>query len=136
MNRGEGVRRECERHEASTVASHAKGSPKECLRRRRPQRDDNLPAHCADLRLEPRKARLYLDRARLAVNAPRPARHPFEVFYDIGDIGLPPVDSRFNQALVEQLFRRSDKGTAGSVFGIARLLANQHYSCTLGAFSE
>jgi hypothetical protein len=45
---------------------------------------------------------------------------------DIGDIGLRSIDSGLGEAAVEQLSRRSDEGASGTVFGITRLLADQH----------
>ena len=92
--------------------------------------------HDADFGLEPRKAGLDFDRARFAVNAPRAARHPFEVLDDIRDVGLRAVDSRLDKAAVEQFARRPDKRVAGEVFGIARLLADQHDPRLLRALPE
>jgi hypothetical protein len=86
--------------------------------------------------LEPWEAGLDFDRSRFAVNPPGSPRHPFEMLHDIGYVCTTPIDAGLDEAAVEQLARRADKGVAGSVFGIARLLANQHDSRTLRAFAK
>ncbi len=73
---------------------------------------------------------------RVCWNAPRSARHPFEVFDNIGDVGLPAVDPCLDKTAVQQPSRRSDEGMAGEVFGIARLLAHEHDRCSLRSFAE
>ena len=85
---------------------------------------------------EPGKASLDFDRARLAVNAPRPTRHPFEMLDDIGDIGLCPVEPGLGQTAVEQLSCRPDKGASSKVFRISWLLANKHHRRALRPLSK
>ena len=85
---------------------------------------------------EPGKASLDFDRARLAVNAPRPTGHPLEVLDDIGDIGFCPVDPSLGYAAVKQLSRRPDKGASSEVFRISRLLADEHHWGALRPLSK
>ena len=100
------------------------------------ERHDDLRFDDADLGLEPGKAGLDFDRARFAVNAPRAARHPFEVFDHIGDIGLLAVDPRLHETAVQQPSRRSYEGVSGKIFGVTRLLADQHDPGSLRSFAE
>ena len=74
--------------------------------------------------------------ARLAVDAPRSARHPFEILDDVGDVGPRSIDPGFGEATVEQLSRRPDKRVAGKVLRIPRLLADQHHKRPLGTLTE
>jgi hypothetical protein len=48
------------------------------------------------------------------------------VLDNIGDVDLRSIDSCRGKAAVEQLARWSDEGVSGKVFGITRLLADQH----------
>ena len=41
--------------------------------------------------------------SRLIVNAPRSARHPFEMFDNVGDVGPRTIDAGLGEAAVEQL---------------------------------
>jgi hypothetical protein len=60
------------------------------------------------------------------MNAPFPARLPFEMFDRVCDINLPTVDPRIFQRSVHDLAGRPHERLAGDVFVIARLLAYQH----------
>src|SRR5215475_352006 len=136
MHCGERARRQRKGYEPAAVAGDPKAFPEEGLRCGRAERHDDSRFDDSDLRLEPGKASLDLDRARFAVNAARPTRHPFEVLDDICDVNLPAVDPRFYETAVEKLSRRPDKGMSGQVFGIARLLPDQHDPGSLPPFTE
>jgi hypothetical protein len=58
------------------------------------------------------------------------------VFDDIGDIGLLAVDPRLHETAVQQPSRWSYEGVVGKIFGVARLLADQHDPGTLRSFAE
>ena len=64
--------------------------------------------------------------AGLFVNAQLAARFPFEMLDGVGYIHLLPIDLHIFQALIEQLTRGTDEGTACSVFVISWLLADHH----------
>ena len=136
MHRGERMGRQRERHQPAALSGHAKSLAEQRLRRSRSERNDDLRLDDADLGLEPRKAGLDLDRARLAVDAPRSARHPFEVLDDIGDVGLRRDRSPPRPGSGRAVSGRPDKRVAGEVFGIARLFADQHHPRPLRAFAE
>jgi hypothetical protein len=68
----ERARRERKRDEPAAVSGHPKSSSEQRLRRGRAERHDDLRFDDVDLGLEPGKAGLDFDRARFAVNAPRP----------------------------------------------------------------
>src|SRR4029077_16286887 len=72
--------------------------------------DDNSRPDHGDLGLQPRKAGFDLDRAGFAVDPPRPARHPLEVFDGVGDVDPRPIDSALDEAAVEQSSRGPTKG--------------------------
>ena len=64
--------------------------------------------------------------AGLFVNAQLAARLPLEMLDGVGYIHLLPIDLRFFQALIQQLSRWTDEGTACSVLVITWLLADHH----------
>src|SRR5437763_6189566 len=136
MHCRERARRQSKGHEPAAVSGHPKSPAEQGLRRGRAERHDDLRFDDADLRLEPRKAGLDFDRARFAVNAPRTARHPFEMFDDIGDVSLLAVDPRLHETAVQQPSRWSYEGVAGKILAVARLLADQHDPGSLRAFTE
>jgi hypothetical protein len=74
----------------------------------RSQRHDDPRRHRGDLGFEPWKAGFDFHSARLAVNLPRPARHPFEMLDDVRDVSLRSIDSNLREAAIEQLARGSD----------------------------
>jgi hypothetical protein len=63
-------------------------------------------------------------RSRLVVNAPRSARHPFEMFDNVGDVGPRTIDAGLGEVAVEQLSRRSDKRVTGKVVRTTRKQCN------------
>jgi len=58
------------------------------------------------------------------------------VFDDIGDIGLLAVDPRLHETAVQKPSRWSYEGVSGKIFGVARLLADQHDPGSLRSFAE
>jgi hypothetical protein len=89
-----------------------------------------------DFRLKPRQARGNFLRIWLGMNAPFPPRLPFEVFHNVGDIGEAAVDFGFLQRMVEEFAGRADKGLAGQVFVVARLLTDKEELRFWRAFAE
>jgi hypothetical protein len=122
--------------QSTAIPGDAECSSEQGLCRRRSQRNDDSRRYRQDFDLEPGKAGLDLHRSRLAVTAPRTARHPFEMFDDVGDVGPRSIDAGLGKAAVKQLSRRSNKPATGNVLRITRLVADQHDERTLGAFTK
>src|SRR5262249_56002587 len=78
------------------------------------------------LEIEPNFATLDFIIVRPFVQPALAAHFMLEVLHGIGDESLPPLDVRILQGLVEQAAGRANKGLAGKVFFVARLLADQH----------
>jgi hypothetical protein len=112
------------RHYPAAIPAHAKRSSKQGLRRGRAQRDDDTRRYRRNLGLQPRKARFYLDRPRLAMDASRASWHPFEMLDNVCNVSVRSVEPGLDEATVEQPSRRSDKRTSGKVLGVPRLLAD------------
>src|SRR5215469_1454644 len=58
------------------------------------------------------------------------------MLYHVRDIGLLAVDPRLDKAAVEKLSGGSDKRMTGEIFGIPRLLPDQHDAGRLRPFAE
>ena len=114
------------RNQPTALFGNAERLPEQRLRRRGAKGDDHPRLDRGDLGFEPRKTRGDLHRARLAVNAPRAARHPFEMLDRVGDVGPGAVDPGLFHAAVEQFAGRTDERMPGQILGIARLLADKH----------
>src|SRR5437867_2851066 len=67
---------------------------------------------------------------------PLAAGHPFEVLHGIGDIRAAAIDPGSIQCTVQEPPRRADKGPAGKIFGITRLLTHKHDLCALRTFAK
>jgi hypothetical protein len=106
------------------------------LRRRRSETHNRARLHQANFRVEPGAARRDLARVGFLVNAPLAARFPLEVLDDVGHIHGSPIDRHLREHAIQELACRSDKGTAGEIFGVARLLADQHQLGPSAAFAE
>jgi hypothetical protein len=80
------------------------------------------------LGLQPGSAGENLRVARLLVNASFAALRwgPLEVFHNVCDIHLVPIDAGLSQTLVEEFSGRSNEWSTGTIFLIPRLLAHQH----------
>lgn len=63
-------------------------------------------------------------------------RFPFEMLHHIRDVNLGAVDVHFFEDFIEQATRGTDKRMAGAIFGISRLLADEHDACLRRTFPE
>src|SRR5215211_429365 len=97
------------RHQPAAVASNAKRLAEQRLRGGCTERYEDLRIDGGKLGLEPRETGGDLQRIGLAVDAPGTARHPFEMLYRVGDVGLAALDARLDEAAVEQSSGRPDK---------------------------
>jgi hypothetical protein len=86
--------------------------------------------------IQPRPAGRNLPSVRALVDPLLPFWSPFEVFHDVGDIGVTALDPDFSERLIEQLPSRSDKWPASAVFLVAWLFPNEHHLCPLLALTE
>jgi len=136
MDRRKRVGRQIRWQKPAAIASYPDRSSKQSLGCSCAQGDDDAWCHAGNLCLEPGQAGLDLDRTRFAVYASRSARYPFEVLDNIGHVSPRPVDPGFREAMVKQFSSRTDKGMSGEIFGIARLLADQHDGGPLGTLAE
>src|SRR6185436_13976037 len=73
--------------------------------------------------------------AGLLVNAAPAARLELEMLDGVRDVREATFDVRLLECCVEQLARRSDKGTAGDVLLIARLFADEDDTGRLRSFA-
>src|ERR687887_611324 len=89
--------------------------------------DVHLRRDDVELRVEPGPARGHLAPVRLLVDAPLAARLPLEVLDDVRDVGLPPVDPRLLERLVEDPAGRADERLPRLVLLVAGLLADEHH---------
>src|SRR5690242_1655354 len=87
--------RERRRHELAAMRGDLELTAEQRLGRRGAQADDRLRLHERDLGVEPRPTRRDFARVGLLVNAPLPARLPFEVLDDVGDVDNGAIDARF-----------------------------------------
>src|SRR5262249_46373801 len=104
--------------------------------RRRAETHDRVGLDKPNLRVQPRPAGPDLRSVRLLVNPPLPARFPFEMLYDIGDVDTVAIDARLLERTVEQAAGRTHERPTGQIFGVARLLADQHQLGAGRAFAE
>src|SRR6185436_19944835 len=101
-----------------------------------PQRDDNVRFDESDLRLEPRTARSDFHGVGFLVDPAFAPWLPFEVFDNIGDVGLFAIDACHFECAVEQTTGWSNKRFARQIFFVARLLADKHDHRSTRAFSK
>lgn len=111
----------------ATGARNSEAWTHQGLGRSRTQAYDQLGADALHLSLKPGPAGFDLVQARLLVQAQFSARLPFEVFDGVCDVYAPAIDARLYQTLVQELSSRADERPAGSIFLVARLLANHHH---------
>jgi len=123
-------------HELTALNGDAKFRADHGLGRGRSEADDGARLDDIDFGLQPRHAGIDLDRVRLFVNAPFAARLPLEVLHDIRDVDLRAIDACFFERFVEQSAGRTDEGTSGEIFFVARLLADEHHRRRLLSFAE
>src|SRR5690606_36102107 len=82
--------------------------------------------HKPALEVEPEATGGDFARARPQVQPALATRGKLEVLDRVGDVGPPAVDADPLQRLLEDAPGRSDKGSAGKVLLVARLLADEH----------
>ena len=126
MHRRKRIWRQPRRYKPPAVTRYAKVSAEHPLRRGRPERHHNPRRDRSDFAFEPRPAGGNFDRSWLAVDPPFAPRNPFEMLYDVGDPDARAIDPRLDQTAIEQFAGWSDKRMPGQIFGVARLLADQH----------
>ena len=114
----------------------AKARPEKRLRRRRAEEHEHARPDDGELGFEPRAARGLLGRVGLLMDAPLATRLPLEVLHGVRDVGLPPVDSGFVHAFVENPTGRADERSPREILLVAGLLADKHDVGRLGAFAE
>lgn len=136
MDRRKRVGRQIRWQKPAAIASYPDRSSKQGVGCSCAQSDDDPWCHTGNLCLEPGQAGLDLDRTRFAVDASRSARYPLEVLDNIGNVSPRPVDPGFLEATVQQFSSGTDKGMSSEVFGIARLLTDQHDGGPLGTLAE
>ena len=95
------------------------------LRCRDAKADDDAWLDDLEFGFEPWPARGDLSGGRFFVFATLSLWLPFEMFDGIGEIHVASGDARFSERLVQDFPCRTDKGMAGSIFLIARLLADE-----------
>src|SRR5262249_19279934 len=79
-----------------------------------------------DLGFQPWAASSNLGSVRLRVDAAFSTRLPLEVLDHVGDIDGLAIDASLFERAVEQLPCRTDEGMASDIFGVSRLLADEH----------
>src|SRR5688572_473317 len=127
MDRRDNPRRGRARNNLTALLHQLEAGAEHRLRSGGAETDDNRRLHGAQLRFQPRAARLHFRRTRLLVDAPLATRLPLEVFYGVGDIHLIARDAGVGKRLVEQRARGPDKRLPLPVLLIARLLADEHH---------
>src|SRR5207237_8782340 len=97
MDRGRDARRKRRWDECAALPCDLECAAEERLGGGGAETDQNARFQQRDLRLEPRPARRDFCPVRLCMNAPLPARLPFEVFHDIRHLTDSPTDARLLQ---------------------------------------
>src|SRR2546423_13356201 len=121
MHRCNDVLREVRLDELSALPRDPKVAPEQRLSRGRAEADQHAWLDHVELCLEPGPAGGDLRPVRLLVDAAVAPRLPLEVFDDVGDVDLSPVDARVLERLVEELPGRPDKRFALQVLLVPRL---------------
>src|SRR5262249_42810411 len=89
----------------------------------------------ANLRVEPRTARLNFRRVRLLVNTPFAAGLPLEMLDHIRHVHGLSIDSRLLESTIQKTAGGTDERPAGAGPGIAWLLPDPHQLCPRRPFS-
>src|SRR5436190_902827 len=98
----------------------------QCLRGGGAEANDRARLDQLDFCLEPRSTRRDFTGIRFLVDAPLSSRLPLEVFHDVRHVDGTAIDASLLQRAVEQLPGWTDERTTSEIFGVARLLADQH----------
>src|SRR5690349_2465626 len=136
MNGRHYVRRERRFDELAAWFGDAKLWTEKWLGGRSAERDDHLGFDQRELGLEPGTTSGNLSRIRFLVNAAFATRLPFEMFDDVGDVGLFAIDAGISERIVEKLAGRTNERFAGQIFFVAGLLADKQYVRASRAFAE
>src|SRR5438093_2038706 len=136
MDRREDKRGKRRRDELAAMRSTLQLKADKRMSRRSAQADDRPRLDELNLSIEPRPARRNLAGVRFLVNASLAARLPLEVLDDVGDVDRGAIDAGVLERAIEQLAGRSDERMSREVFGIARLLADEHELSFAPAFAE
>lgn len=112
------------------------GSLQDLTRGDRAERDDELRSDERQFPIQPPAAGLHFATIGMFVEAALAALLVLEVLYRIRDIGRGTIEPRRGEAFVEDAPSRSDERTAGAVFLIAGLFADQHDERADRAFAE
>jgi hypothetical protein len=110
--------------------------PEQRIKRARAERHDELRLQDVDLCADPPCATPNLAGIRFCMQPPLAARRELEVLDGIGDIAAPAVETGLVKTAIEQPAGGTDKGPAGQILLIARLLADQDDLGFAGAFAE
>lgn len=129
MNRRDDPRREWRFNQLPSLAAYPKILSKKRLCRARAQADQHFGFYSLEFGVEPGTARLNLRIPRFLVDAPLAAlsRRPLKMLHYIRDVNFRPLDTCFEQRMVQNLSRWPDKGPASPIFLIPRLLTNHHH---------
>src|SRR5688572_3920862 len=85
-----------------------------------------LGADMRDLTVEPHAAGEHFFMIRTLVNAALPSSLPLEVFDRVRDVDIRWVNARLDQCVTKDAAGGPHKRLAGFVFGITRLLTDEH----------
>lgn len=136
MDGGDHSRREIGSDYLTATARQAKGGAEKRLSRRGSKRHDDFGLHGVDFRLQPWPACLDLDAAGLCVDPPLAAPNKSEMLHRICDIDVGFVDLGIAHRGPQQSTSRPDERMARQIFGVARLLADEHESRPRIPFTE
>jgi hypothetical protein len=117
-------------HQRSAVAGHTKIPTEQSLRGARSETHQDFWLHYLQLRIEPGSAGFDLRLPRLLVDPPLPPvrSSPLEMLDNISDVDFGAINPDFPQHFIEQPSSGAHKRMPGFIFGVARLLTDEHYS--------
>jgi hypothetical protein len=102
----------------------------------RPQQDQDLRIHHADLRVEPGAASADVAQVGLTVDPALSPSLPVEVLHHIREVDVVAWDAGLRERSVEQRSGRSDEGTAAEILAVPGLFTDQHDRGVRRAFTE
>jgi hypothetical protein len=70
------------------------------------------------------------------MNAAFATRFPFEMFDNIGDVSLRPIDARLDKRIIKQPTGGTNERLAREIFFVAWLFADEHDCRALASFAE
>src|SRR3954467_2496776 len=126
MHRGNDDRRERRWHDRTTLLRDTERLAKQRLRRSGAETNEDAWLDQRNLGFEPGPARRHLRRVRFRVDPPLAPRLPLERLHDVGHVHDLAVDACLLQRAIEQPAGGPDERLSRDIFGVARLLADEH----------